>query len=389
MIIFLLGNGFDLHHGLPTNYINFLNTVDFILNEFTYESFSTIDMVFGNPALTRTDETIKKCYEKYGHIYKSIDVDAVSIHQLITLARKNEWFRYMLECYRKNATWIDFEQEISYVCGVFEKYFEDCRKHRNVNIRNDAQEVFKYFISMFQSRTLSNTYSGYYETINIKQQFLIHNEDNRSKLNEPLIVETLFSSLNDLAKMLSLYLRIFVDNTIESLVENDLIKRNAIFNDVDHVFTLNYTNTFVKVYGTDYNDTLHIHGNIDSEIVLGVQADKNDELQANDTTFIPFKKYYQRSIYDTEYLMNKKIYELKQSKDSINLFIMGHSLDVTDRDIIKKLFDVADRIVIYYYGDKKAQGNYIKKLIHIFGQEKYDEIATRTLLQYLPLPNAV
>lgn len=99
-----------------------------------------------------------------------------------------------------------------------------------------------------------------------------------------------------------------------------------------------------------------------------------------------FKKYYQRSMCGTEYSLNSKINELKQSKDTINLSIMGHSLDITDRDIIKKLFSIADRIIIYYYGDKKAHGVCLSKLISIFGHEKYEEIATRTIIQYLQLP---
>ena len=32
MNVFLLGNGFDLYHKLPTKYINFLNTVEFLRN---------------------------------------------------------------------------------------------------------------------------------------------------------------------------------------------------------------------------------------------------------------------------------------------------------------------------------------------------------------------
>ena len=385
MNIFLLGNGFDLHHDLPTHYIDFLDTVDFMLHEILCDSYSTVGKVFGNPKLNKINETIKKCNEKYKRVYESIMVDSESAGQLVDLANNNDWFRYILERYRKNATWIDFEQEISCVCHVFEKYFEANRKYKKLTVKKEYVAIFRYFNSIFTIEHGYSQYSGSYESINIKKQFIKQDEHNHSILNELLIIETLSNSLKELATMLSLYLKLFVDNTIDGLVANNLIKRNGIFDDVNHVFTLNYTNTFAKVYGDNNDNTLHIHGNIDSEIVLGVQADKNDELQENDTTFIPFKKYYQRSIYETEYLLNKKIYDLKQSKDIIKLSVMGHSLDITDRDIIKKLFDIADRIVIYYYGDKKAHGNCVKKLIHIFGQEKYDEIVTRTLLQYLPL----
>ncbi len=385
MNIFLLGNGFDLHHDLPTNYINFLNTVDYIRNEILCDSYSTVGKVFSNPKLIENDATIKLCYEKYNSVYKLIEIDTDSIQELKNLANKNDWFEYMLECYRKNATWIDFEQEISRVCKVFDDFFVANRKRREPKVSGEFESVFRCFSSLFQVEHLYTQYTGYYKTIDIKSDFVLK-INNSVKLNESLIVETLYDSLMELAKMLRLYLKIFVDNTIDGLVAHNLIKKNDLFENVNQVFTLNYTNTFAKVYGSDDNITLHIHGNIDSDIVLGVQADEKDELERNDSTFIMFKKYYQRSMCGTEYSLNSKINELKHYKDTIKLSIMGHSLDITDRDIIKKLFSVADRIIIYYYGDKRAQGNYLTKLIHIFGQEKYDEIATRTLLQYLPLP---
>lgn len=386
MNIFLLGNGFDLHHNLPTNYIDFLDTVDFLSRRISYDSCSTVGEVFGNPKLTESNKTIENCNEKYKSVYESVMVSSDNIRQLVDLANKNDWFKYMLECYRKNATWIDFEQEISHVCDLFKEYFNTNRKYKKLNVKKECEASFLCFNSIFTTELDYSRYSGFYDRIILREQFVKKDEHNHAVLNESLIIETLYNSLKELSEMLSLYLRLFVDNTIYDLLNNNLIKRNYIFDDVDQVFTLNYTNTFAKVYGNAFNNTLHIHGNIDSEIVLGIQADKNDELKENDTTFIPFKKYFQRSIYETEYLLNKKIYDLKQSKDTINLSIMGHSLDITDRDIIKKLFDIADRITIYYYGDKKAQGNCIKKLIHIFGQEKYDEVATRALLRYLPLP---
>jgi len=48
MNIFLLSNGFDLHHDLPTNYFNFLNTVNCIKNEILCDSYSNVGEVFGD-----------------------------------------------------------------------------------------------------------------------------------------------------------------------------------------------------------------------------------------------------------------------------------------------------------------------------------------------------
>ena len=73
---------------------------------------------------------------------------------------------------------------------------------------------------------------------------------------------------------------------------------------------------------------------------------------------------------------NKKYPEVNH-----NLFIFGHSLDKTDRDILKLLI-CNDNVTtkIYYYrknkNDKKELGKLIKNLVRIMGQ---DELISRTM----------
>ena len=50
MNVYLLGNGFDLHHKFPTRYIDFLHTVQF-LSENCEQEFSMVGDVFGNESL--------------------------------------------------------------------------------------------------------------------------------------------------------------------------------------------------------------------------------------------------------------------------------------------------------------------------------------------------
>lgn len=50
MNVYLLGNGFDLHHKFPTRYIDFLHTVQF-LSENSEQEFSMVGDVFGNEPL--------------------------------------------------------------------------------------------------------------------------------------------------------------------------------------------------------------------------------------------------------------------------------------------------------------------------------------------------
>ena len=59
MEILLLGNGFDLHHGLPTKYENFLHVIEFLINHYD-RSIKTIGDVLGDERILAVDRYIKK-----------------------------------------------------------------------------------------------------------------------------------------------------------------------------------------------------------------------------------------------------------------------------------------------------------------------------------------
>ena len=56
---------------------------------------------------------------------------------------------------------------------------------------------------------------------------------------------------------------------------------------------------------------------------------------------------------------------------------MGHSLDVTDKDIIKELFEQADEITIFYH-NIEAKRKYAENLVKIFGKIKFEKLQPST-----------
>ena len=86
MDILLLGNGFDLYHKLPTKYINFLNTVKFLQENFNETDMQTIGKVFNDERLYGIDSGIKECYEKYYTTYSNFPLNIEDTKKLIELA---------------------------------------------------------------------------------------------------------------------------------------------------------------------------------------------------------------------------------------------------------------------------------------------------------------
>ena len=109
MNILVIGNGFDIAHGLPTQYKDFL---DFIRK---YYSFKSADDAF---AQGREDfkEIIRLKAEK-PDLYNEIE----------TLTKDNAWYRHFNAIYESRMTegkdgWIDFEREISNIIQIIDKF---------------------------------------------------------------------------------------------------------------------------------------------------------------------------------------------------------------------------------------------------------------------------
>lgn len=174
----------------------------------------------------------------------------------------------------------------------------------------------------------------------------------------------------------------------------------------DKVLSFNYTKTYTKLYDScvcvEYD---YIHGSTDikntietNNMVLGIDEYLDDDRKNRDTDFIAFKKFYQRIYKETgckykdwitEIHSNAQIRNLNYcnkkddgSKEYVsdysvqhNLYIFGHSLDITDKDILRELI-LNDKVyTTIFYVNKDVMGKQIANLVKIIGQ---DELIRRT-----------
>jgi hypothetical protein len=72
--------------------------------------------------------------------------------------------------------------------------------------------------------------------------------------------------------------------------------------------------------------------------------------------------------------------------ESYDLYVIGHSLDVTDREIIKETFGRAKNIYIFFHADK-ARADYIRNLVNILGKEKFEEHRKKRNLTFISQEN--
>ena len=410
MNILVIGNGFDLAHKLPTRYNDFLGFVERFLN------IINTPQILQQGELKNTEKTV------YKYIDHLIFNEQQLCKELEQLVKDNIWIEYFLQnpMYQKE-NWIDFENEISKVIQSLDQdmFFKDGEKselsEKMQNLSNPFlhKKYSKYTAAM---RTVSALTHGKGESITYKE-----------------IRDRLYNDLNKLIRALEIYLTDYVEKEECNCVLPDIqeiVKENVKGADGEEqikyckVLSFNYTNTYERLYLDKQqiqNSIDYIHGKAklfntveNNNMVLGIDEYLTDERKDRETEFIAFKKFYQRIYKETgckykdwvetireeyddflqekeriinranEYVGNdvqRMMHRLQASavRDQKckmhNVYIFGHSLDITDKDILRELILNENVYTTIFYLNRDVMGQQIANLVKIIGQ---DELIRRT-----------
>ncbi len=373
MNILVIGNGFDLAHELQTTYRDFLRfTEEFMIYKTAKEN--------GQEQSWNDDEDTR-FFQYFADLFNKSqrNEDARKIvNELDMLIKDNVWLSHFKFAQIKKG-WIDFESEISKVVQTL----EDVRKIVDNALKQGKSDIK---IEEYQKRILRHV--GVDVGNNIENAVRIPKERG-------------LKDLDRLIRCLEIYLSVYIN---KSSIEKTLPDISDLPY-LDKVLSFNYTSTYERLYNNhSFLEIDYIHGkadirrNIDTNnMVLGIDEYlKGDEKNEN-IEFIAFKKFYQRIHKETgclykewvsEIRSDKKIFEItnicKQSGNDViskkdvkyhNLFIFGHSLDITDKDVLRDLILNDNVQTVIFYMDKDDYGRKIANLVKVIGQ---DELIRRT-----------
>ncbi len=361
MKILVLGNGFDLAHKLPTKYTDFLHFTRVVLEllngDISNVSWEGINSKLKDVILENTGNKSNNLYSQEG-VWRD-------------LIENNFWFTHFQNCYI-NDGWIDFENEISKVIQ---------------QIEDALMNELNPFFSIGPNLETAAIEVKYVEEIILKL------ENTRRYYPDKLIddaCDKLLKDLNKLIRALELYLVEYVGNMEVDVVSPDIKGINPT-----KVLSFNYTDTYNKVY-MPINSVQYdfIHGKASStstletnNMVLGVDEYLPKDRSDKDVKFVAYKKYYQRIFKGTGCLYKDWVEVLQGPTykdgsgdvilipDNNEVHIFGHSLDVTDKDVLRDLILSSYTETTIYYLDKDDFGRKITNLVKVIGP---DELVKRT-----------
>ena len=151
--IFVLGNGFDLAHYLPTAYIHFMEAMQVVENSHTSSELGFDDLF--KSRLDNEDWFLFRTKE----LYKTDDLilTAEIVDDLREKLKQNGWFQHFKHHLADVDTWIDFETEIENVLRDFSLVFNTAFDTGTVrqHYYNDEEKLAKLQVSK-ESEVLFN-----------------------------------------------------------------------------------------------------------------------------------------------------------------------------------------------------------------------------------------
>lgn len=338
MDILILGNGFDLAHGLKTRYTDFL---DYCIKTKNIENIWLQHFV--NKQQQLGDKWIDLEKEIY-NVIKEINESLKSITNIYTDNVVSQLFtlqRFTLNEYR-----IYEKFDLSKIINEFKKvpinsYETDEKEYVSVGV------LYYYF----------KTYKG--------------------------LINFLYDYLRDFTKQFNKYL----SEQVLPNISNSQYDFRLSLDKTIRVLNFNYTDTFERLYNSiniySKHKYIYVHGKVSASkncnLILGTKSfynkkikDLNDEEEIN-VEFNVFKKHNQRHRYGTIEAYQNLLKELNDRRRIINptFHIIGHSLDKADHNILRHIFKVREKSTInIYYHNQEALERLINNITEIIGEEE-------------------
>lgn len=392
----IVGNGFDIAHGLPTSYKNFIDNFwskirEIKSNESLFYFDSNSDLLnFLNDSVKNYKDFREQigsyCYLRPYQIYDEgniLEIRSYSGEKIFQL--KNEFLKIISEISINN--WLDIELKYYEILKSLtpNNNLVAYRYTKNIRELNNEFKMVKDLLENYLIEEIKGKYDFDSRPENIDSVlnfFEILNQDFRKSFPQEFPHED-HGEINNF----------YDDIHFKMTKQNVSISREILFLDFNYTPTLiNYIkeiNLNQYLYGTA--KLIKIHGEANSSynpINFGFGDEKDDdykiiEKQQND--FLEYMKSFQ-------YLYNSNYRQLLNwiASNKFQVFIFGHSCGITDRTLLNTIFENENcRSIKIFYHQRTESDNFKELTQNIsrhFDNKKImrDKLVDKSVCKKLP-----
>lgn len=387
--LFIIGNGFDLAHGLPTSYKHFVD-----------DYWKTICDTKGSKKISYSDDLVTINCE-FGHTFNEEEILAIdnindykNLYQFISRNSKkrrdgifeinftNKFFKII--CEKSAENWVDIE---NLYYGILKSiadgsYIRHDYPYGIKQLNNEFEQVKALLETYLQERVIERFELDFirYQSI---EWFKIYNSLKPISLlnNEESILRE-FTNEEDVQEI-----KIHFDKERKEELANKL-----------YFLNFNYTpicNIYLELFSKDkvYSEMNYIHGELKNATHNKINFGFGDEMDDD------YKKI--ENLEGTDYLKNFKSFQYLQNSNYTNLLrfinsekfqvvILGHSCGVSDRTLLNTIFEHTNcrSIKVFYHRKDDGSDNYTELIQNIsrhFKDKKMmrEKIVNKTLCQPL------
>lgn len=398
--IILIGNGFDLAHGMRTSYGHFIddywqNTIKKIKNVAWWLDGFENDEFFAQPVPRNWEGNDYKALRENLNV---IDSDINFKNEFFEILNRkkssqnwvdieNDYYFLLKDCYKKPSEYTikKLNKEFAVIESLLESYLTKIQDNFKGHFPNNVEEMtFKRSIqeviySDFNLRDFSESsinqlteeeFQKNYDSIkNIQEGFLSISDPNLSERELNLYKRLIaYKDPKDIRKKIKEFLT--SNNTTDYFryKPNEVLFVNFNYTTTEQFYCIPPTD---PEFGKDISTSIvHIHGILnnktDNKIIFGF----GDEID---------KDYLEiENLNDNEYLQNIKSIKYLESdsykrllefinSDNYQVFIFGHSCGISDRTLLNTLFEHKNCASIKPYYRQKDDGtdNYSEMIRNI------------------------
>lgn len=408
--VLIIGNGFDLAHFLPTKYEHFIHTMKMV-EEAPSDTLLSFDYLYKD-LLDNEDFILTKCKVLYKT--EDIEITAKQVGIFKDKLTNNHWFQFFKSQIDSGVdTWIDFENEVKNtldsVCSLVDEmegepqYFRTTLDKETAAIQAKLiqEKMFRKHPAIFKILWQFNIIEKKQDKRThfvLNKEFVKHYHGRAVYLNTNKILLNMTKHWNDFIVIFSMYID-YIDTFKH---RKKLAIPKVLSKDECTIYSFNYSSTVERLYNHAHIQFLHgkTGGDNTNTIVLGISA-LESKILVEEKAY-GFVKYYQKLVNNTDYQFLKghpEITDLEEerlnptgfaSREPIEIYIWGHSLDSSDSDYIKEIFsfnqglEPSINLIIYYFGSAHSQ---LANLISIMGKDIIEKWMKKGWLEFVESPD--